>query len=499
MRNNVAKAKPYIFVIMITLCIFTICATTSPLYGFCDESHCFFSVGKAILNGKVLYKDILEQKGLLIYLIQIPAYLISHTTFLGVWIIQSILVAISAFFAYKSALFIVEKELYAFVATCLMYLVIFVSDALASAQIVEVYLLPCFSYALFCSLKYFSKIENVQKRVFLINGIMAGIVMWTKYSLLGFYFIWMATICIFFLIKKRLKEAIVDGVIFISGMIIVSIPCILYFFVNNAVYDLIKYYLQGNIANYGTDITIINLIYGYVETIIFHLRNNFVFIGALVIGGVGVLLNRKINFFVKINLLFSVIAQFLVIFLHGSMYSYYFFAFAAFVILGTSSFVQVLFGIFRVGNGAGKTFNILMAVLGVACILVALLFKPSPRQFMKDPADLAQYKFAKIMREKTDIPTLLEYGYLDGGFYTVADIVPSTWAYCKLNWDNDDMEKDQLNTISNQLTDFVVTRSGIEIPQELFDNYRLIAETTQYRVDMQYTYYLWEKKTSEEK
>lgn len=184
----------------------------------------------------------------------------------------------------------------------------------------------------------------------------------------------------------------------------------LVFFVNNAVYDLIKYYLQGNIANYGTDITIINLIYGYVETIIFHLRNNFVFIGALVIGGVGVLLNRKINFFVKINLLFSVIAQFLVIFLHGSMYSYYFFAFAAFVILGTSSFVQVLFGIFRVGNGAGKTFNILMAVLGVACILVALLFKPSPRQFMKDPADLAQYKFAKIMREKTDIPTLLNMG-----------------------------------------------------------------------------------------
>lgn len=90
--------------VIVFCAVFTICATTSPLFAFCEESHCFFSVGKAILHGRVLYRDILEQKGLLIYLIQIPAYLISRTTFLGVWIIQTILMAITAFFGYKTAL-----------------------------------------------------------------------------------------------------------------------------------------------------------------------------------------------------------------------------------------------------------------------------------------------------------------------------------------------------------------------------------------------------------
>ena len=141
--------------------------------------------------------------------------------------------------------------------------------------------------------------------------------------------------------------------------------------------------------------------------------------------------------------------------------------------------------------------NKIVVLYGIICILGALLFKPSPRQFLQDPSDLAQYKFAQIMRGKEVSPTLLEYGYLDGGFYTVADIVPNTWAYCKLNWDSKEMIEDQLNTVAKQLTDFVVKRIGLKIPEVLPKNYNLIAEKTQYRVDTQYTYYLWQKKECE--
>lgn len=492
-KKGLMEIKPYIITILITLCIFTICATTSPLYGFCDESHCFFSVGKAIMNGRVLYKDILEQKGLLIYLIQIPAYLISHTSFLGVWIIQCILVTISVVFSYKIAFLTMQNSFYAIISTTLMYLIVFTSSALASAQTVEVYLLPCFSYALFCSLKYLSTIDNIPKRVLLVNGVLAGIILWTKYSLLGFYFVWMATLCIVLLLKGKYKDAVLNGVIFVVGMLIVSLPCVVYFYLNGAMADLLKYYIEGNIGSYGTQITLKNLISGYIETVVFQLKNNFLFAVILAMGVIGIVINR-FNLFVKINILCSVIAQFLIVYLHGPMFSYYFFSFAAFVILGTASILQIIRGFLVNRIDIKKMANKIVVLYGIICILGALLFKPSPRQFLQDPSDLAQYKFAQIMRGKEVSPTLLEYGYLDGGFYTVADIVPNTWAYCKLNWDSKEMIEDQLNTVTKQLTDFVVTRSGVEIPEALPKNYNLIAEKTQYRVDTQYTYYLWQKK-----
>ena len=59
--NLFAAALIFIFsVIMIT-----ICSKSSPLYPMnnWDDANCFFTVGKAVGNGEVMYRDIFEQKG----------------------------------------------------------------------------------------------------------------------------------------------------------------------------------------------------------------------------------------------------------------------------------------------------------------------------------------------------------------------------------------------------------------------------------------------------
>jgi len=43
-------------------------------------------------------------------------------------------------------------------------------------------------------------------------------------------------------------------------------------------------------------------------------------------------------------------------------------------------------------------------------------------EFKKE--DLVQFKYASIINQKKDA-TLLNYGTLDGGFYSAADIVPN--------------------------------------------------------------------------
>ena len=67
-----------------------ICSKSSFLYPLNDwvDSNCFFTVGKAIANGEVLYKDIYEQKGPLVYFIHALAYLLSSDSFTGVYIIE---------------------------------------------------------------------------------------------------------------------------------------------------------------------------------------------------------------------------------------------------------------------------------------------------------------------------------------------------------------------------------------------------------------------------
>lgn len=67
-----------------------ICTKSSPLYSLNDwvDSNAFFTMGKGIINGKIPYKDLFEQKGPLLYFIHGISYIISNKTFIGVFILE---------------------------------------------------------------------------------------------------------------------------------------------------------------------------------------------------------------------------------------------------------------------------------------------------------------------------------------------------------------------------------------------------------------------------
>ena len=61
---------------------------------------------------------------------------------------------------------------------------------------------------------------------------------------------------------------------------------------------------------------------------------------------------------------------------------------------------------------------------------------------------MPQYKFAEII-SKTDNATLLNYGFLDGGFYTATGIVPNCKFFCNLNIKLDEIMETQNEFIKN--------------------------------------------------
>lgn len=111
--------------------------------------------------------------------------------------------------------------------------------------------------------------------------------------------------------------------------------------------------------------------------------------------------------------------------------------------------------------------------------------------------DLVQYQFAEIINQK-DQPTLLNYGFLDGGFYTVTGITPNIKYFHKPNIEYEKypiIMDEQNRYIREKVIDFVVVRvlkeeDSLQIPY-LYENYEKVK--TNYVEGVNCFYMLFEK------
>ena len=71
--------------------------------------------------------------------------------------------------------------------------------------------------------------------------------------------------------------------------------------------------------------------------------------------------------------------------------------------------------------------------------------------------EMPPYRFAETIRQSED-RTLLNYGFLDGGYYLAADSQPVTRFFCTLNNDLPEMKEEQQIAITEGRTAFVITR-----------------------------------------
>ena len=123
----------------------------------------------------------------------------------------------------------------------------------------------------------------------------------------------------------------------------------------------------------------------------------------------------------------------------------------------------------------------IIVVLAPICLIVFIALtcnKSSNFEFRNtSQSDLVQFQFAEIINSKPNA-TLLNYGFLDGGFYTVTGITPNIKYFHKPNisYENYPEIMDEQNRyIEETLVDFVVIRVGKteesnDIPA-LYENY----------------------------
>ncbi len=495
-----------IYCLIIATTFLLICTKSSPLYPINDwvDSNAFFTMGKGMMNGKVLYRDLFEQKGPLLYLIHGLAYLISYNTFLGVYIFEVIFFAVFLYFCSKIINLYYNKE-YSYIAVPIISAIVLNLVNFSHGDSAEEFTIPLLTISLYYLLKYFkNQYPNpMNSKVLFINGFLAGCVMWIKYSLLGFWFGWMMMIFISSVINKRFIDSIKECLIFLFGMFLAAIPWIIYFGINGAIGDWLNTYIFINLQSYTVDYTLIQKLQFAYNNIYEGIIENPIY-GILTICGLlySLISNKFIkNTIGKVSLIVVIFTTIILTYIGGRGYTYYFFIFAPFIIFGILLIIDFLSKVFSKVI-TGKFGVVIGVVITLILGLITLKYNHNTYMLKMDKNDLFQYKFAKIINEIPNA-TLLNYGNLDNGLYLTTGIVPNIkhFEIQNIPYDKYSDNRDEQNRyIKEGITDYILIRvkENLKIkdlkPKYIWDKYSLISQEYQMFEGNRYKYLLFKKK-----
>lgn len=488
---------------LISLLFLGIATRSSPLYPLNDwvDSNCFFTVGKAMMNGQVVYRDIYEQKGILLYLIHGIAYLISNTTFIGVFIFEVISFTFFLYLAYLIGRLYVGYLLSLSILPVISWSVLS-SVSLRQGDSAEEFCLPYVLFAVYALLKNLRRGDRSgipDNRTVFFMGMCAACILWIKYTMLGIYIGYVAVAVVLCIVDKNVKKLLSAALAFILGALVVSLPFLIYFAVNGALGDLYTTYFYNNMFLYTDERTFTDKFAGIFSLAVKGLSYNGLWGKMAYVGLLSLILDVREPRGALGGLLMY-FGHVFFIYWGGIGWYYYSFGMVSLSILGFVTAVRVIDRAVRAAaryvrsldrrrwEELSRTFDRAtrrtVGYICTACILLSFgtyyadrTYAECPNVFYMeyDREEIWQTKFANIINESED-RTLLNYSCLDLGLYTVADIVPTEKFFARLNIDLPEMKESLERSIREQHTEFVVVRSA---PSEfVLYYYELVASET---------------------
>ena len=487
MRNK----KIIIYCFIVSLLVLLLASKSSPLYPFNDwcDANAFFTMGKGLFNGKIIFKDLFEQKGPFLYLIYGIGYLISNTSFLGVFVLEVISSTIFLYLTHKIINLYLEEK-YSYIILPLFAFLLYTAISFRHGSSCEEFCFPMMMYSLYELIKYARSNEISYKKIYIV-GIMAGLIFLTKYTVLGINFAFMVCLFISLFKEKNYKKAFISPFVYLAGMFTAIMPWLIYFGLNNAIKDFFNVYIFTNLFSYTK--TKVNIFVKLINCFICFSKNlyaNKLYITIIFALLLLPLFSKRVNGREKVVITVSIVCSILFVYIGGIYFIYYILPILIFMIFTL---------IYLVGLLSKLKLNKYMLIPYMIIILVLTYFVSPNTHFMKvKQKDLVQYKFKDIIMKKKN-PTILNYGYLDMGFYTTTGIVPNTRYFEKLNFKYKKYPEnvDELNKyIDNKEVDFViyVTKGVEDFPktESIGTTYKLVAHERQRFEGRMFDYYLYE-------
>lgn len=494
--NEHKKIINFLFCFLLSFGSLVFTSKNSFLYQYNDwmDANAFFTVGKGMMNGIVPYRDLFEQKGLLLYVIYGLGYLISHKTFYGVFLLELLSFTIFLYYCGKIITQLLPKK-YCYIILPIFTFLITTAFSFAHGGSAEEFSLPFMAITLYYFIKHYKRREITEKELF-FSGLCAGCILMIKYTLLGFWIGFMLCIVFYYVRKKDFKNVIISCISFLLGMVLPFLGGLLYMGIHHGIGDFFHVYFYVNMTAYTKESAefFTKLCTGFVSSL---LQNGiFVFLLTILLPYFLTKIKMKTDGKIGVVVLFCTTVFFL--FYGLIFYRYYIIPVFLFILLS-------LIGIFSIYNKRVSN-NFLNPVFIMILILIfpvaSYFFCNYKNELGREKSEFVQYKYADIINKEKN-PTLVNMGSLDIGLYTIADILPKTYFFELQNFsytkfpDNIDAFQEYCE---NATTMFILfsTRSNLQKVKEeyptLFLNYELIEKDTFITENDTYNMFLFKRK-----
>ena len=427
-KNSRCKAWLYCFAAAVAL--LAVCSKSSPLYPLNDwmDANIFYTTGKAMMNGRVLYRDVFDHKGPLLYLVYGLGWLLNHQGFSGVWLLEIVAFATFLNAGLRTAELFAGSLHPAWVL--LPGAVVAAGKSFAHGGSAEELCLPLLGWSVYILLRLLVAQPRGRRPLPLWQaaclGGAAGCVLWTKFTLLGLLAGVALVLAVIYLHAGWFRKFWQSVAAYLVGFAAAFLPWLLYFAANDALGDLFAVYFGDNLFLYSgqtNGASAFTLLLNMVQRLYWAVHDTPLI--ALLAGiGIAWLLWRRrwscVAALTVMGICFSVTA-----FAFGSYHVYYALPLAVFAPLGLIPVKELRLPPVQVRRwlpGAG------LAAAAIFCLCLS----PNTDQLLRPREALPQWQFAHLI-QRTDGATLLNYGTLDGGFYTTSGLLPPCRYFCVTN------------------------------------------------------------------
>ena len=408
MKKTLSRLPRVVRLAALSAVLLALCSKSSPLYAFNDwmDANIFFTMGRSMLGGRVLYRDVFDHKGPVLYLLYGLAGLVGGTDFRGVLVLE--IIAMTSF----------------------LYTGLRTAELLAAA--------------LFSLVRALHSPGAKPLRAVCAQGLLAGCALWLKYTVLGFYLAWVVVLAALYLRRGWLAQLGRSVGAYLGGLALATLPWVIYFGVHGALGDWFTAYFYDNLFLYKGE-------GGGLPALAQHLwwavRDGLPAALLLTAFLLWALLTRR---FAAAGGVAALAAGLAATSLMGGYLVYYGLVLAVFAPLGLVPLVRL-----AEKTPAPVRTALPWAVLA-ACAAACYALTPNRALRGRARADLPQYRFAAQINGGS----LLNYGTLDGGFYTAAGVLPPCKYFCVTNMPLDDQWTDQQAVLKAGAVDYVVALTG---------------------------------------
>ena len=122
--NKLLDSKIVLYSFLFLIALFVVFSSTYNPLNFKRmyvDSSVYVTVAQGITRGYLPYKDMVDNKGPLTYLLSVPGIFLANFT--GIWITELIILFITIVFAYKTALFFASRH-YALFGTIFTFIIL---------------------------------------------------------------------------------------------------------------------------------------------------------------------------------------------------------------------------------------------------------------------------------------------------------------------------------------------------------------------------------------